>query len=299
MAVRFRVNSFTTEEWPMQEPLGFDDFSIGEEQSVSTVTAISWSAPGLGKHRRSVLAVLTSNLILSIWESESDPMEPESWERVLVINHSLRDYFSSHDDNTNTPNDREGLLRQWTRIRAFAWADPLRSEGNRGQPSYQSKWGMFILAVTNDNGEIFILRIISPYNMDLGQSTKWEVMLCWHDKALPATQTESQPVQLVQWSLLSAAMAEQLFVRDLVWGSWIYNEHYNAMLTYTWGAQCYSLKVTFILQPLHITAALDGEEQFTRNEIRNPVHASIIAANSCPMLSYCYQQADHVRFPTF
>ena len=293
LAVRLRVNSFTIDEWPMQEPSGSEDFSIGEEQSVGTVTALNWSAPGLGKHRRSVLAVLTSNLVLSLWESKANLKEPESWERVLVINHSLRDYFTDHDNNANTPDTKKGSLRRRQRIRALAWAEPLISEENNGHASYQSKWGTFLLAVTNDNGEIIILRMVNPYSMEVGQSSRWDAMVVWHGKARPATHAESRPTQQ---SLLSAKMAEIRFVRDLVWGSWMDTGNRNALLTYKWGAQIHSLKISFFLEPIHITATLDSKEEFARLVTREPVHTSTIIPNNCLMLS-CSYKADDVRSP--
>ena len=280
----------------MQEPDSFEHFSIGEELSLSTVTALSWSAPGLGTHRRSVLAVLTSNLVLSIWESKSDPREQESWERVLVINHSLRDYFSSHDGNINTSDGRRCSLRQRTRIRAFVWAEPLRWEGNHGHPSYQSKWGIFLLAVTNENGEIIILRIVSPYSMELGQSGEWVATVWWHSKAVPTADAESQPARPVQPSLLNAVMSGKQFIRDLAWGSWINGDDRIAVLTYRWDTQIYSLKVSFFCRPPHITVAFDFEGDFTRIPSRELVHNSIITPNECPMLTCCYKHVDDVRF---
>lgn len=292
-AVRFRVNGFSTEEWPMQEPWGFEHFSIGEEQAVSTVTALAWSAPGLGKNRRSVLAVLTSNLVLSIWESKSDPKEAESWERVIVVNHSLYDCYLVHDAHSNVPDARKGSLRQRTRIRAFAWAESLRSESNQGHASFQSKWGNFLLAVTNDNGEIIILRVVNPYSIESGLSSTWDATVLWHGKALPGTYT----VQPAQPSVLSAVMAEQRFVKGLMWGPWMHTENCSAMLTYAWGTLVYSLEVAFLSQPVHITAALDCEEISTTVETRGLVHTSTITQSDCLMLSCCYKQADDVRCP--
>lgn len=280
----------------MQEPDSFEDFSIGEELSLSTVTALRWSAPGLGKHRRSVLAVLTSNLVLSIWESKSDPRVQESWERALVINHSLRAYFSSHDDHTTTSDVRKGSLRQRTRIRAFVWAEPLRWEGTRGHPSYHSKWGIFLLAVTNENGEIIILRIVSPYSTELGKSGKWGSAVWWHGKAVPSADAESPPARPVQPSLLNAIMSGKRFIRELAWGSWIGANDRMAILTYRWGAQIYSLKVSFFCRPPRITVTLDFEGDFTMIPTRELVHNTIITPNECHVLTGCYKHVDDVRF---
>ena len=286
VAVRFRVNSFTTEEWPMQEPASFEDFSIGEEQSLGIVTALSWSAPGLAKHRRSVLAVLTSNLVLSLWESKTDPKEQESWERVLVVNQSLRDYFFQNDDETDASKNGEGLLRRRTRIRGSAWAEPMRWDGNHGNLSYQSRWGMFLLAVTNDNRDIIFLRIASPYSMEFGRSDRWNAMVWWHGRALPSTDEESQAVQP---SLLSATMAKKRFIRDLAWTPWQFPNHRDATLTYQCGGNFYSLRVIFFSRPFRITAGFEN----TWILIREPVSSPVGSLNECPVLSYC---TNNVRF---
>ncbi|KEF60815.1 uncharacterized protein A1O9_02377 [Exophiala aquamarina CBS 119918] len=107
-----RVNQFEFSEWPTQSLATLKHFSIGEEQSDSHVAAFAWSPSGLGLYRRSVLAVLTSNLILSFWETNGKLGE---WKRTCIVNHHFQPEPSpeSSDD-----------VRLKQRVRSFAWLPP-------------------------------------------------------------------------------------------------------------------------------------------------------------------------------
>ena len=122
--------------------------SISEEQAETFVVSLSWSAPGLALHRRSVLAILTSNHILSLWASNSDPTKSESWQRVLVINDFER------------PDSSQPTRRQY-RIRCYTWAPPAPCYGI-SMPCSVWKWGMHVLAVSDDHGSMQFLSILSP-----------------------------------------------------------------------------------------------------------------------------------------
>ena len=100
---------------------------MGEEQSTSQVIALEWSPPGLAKHRRSVLAVLTSNLLLSLWEATLNPAEASCWKSVAIVN----DYILRS--------------RKGKRVRTISWA----SEN--------------VLELTNDLGETLFMKVHHPY----------------------------------------------------------------------------------------------------------------------------------------
>ncbi|KAH0388095.1 hypothetical protein KCU89_g16892, partial [Aureobasidium melanogenum] len=55
--INLKTSFFTLDDIQLQLPLSWKNFSIGEEMSESFVHALDWSPPGLGKHKRSVLAV--------------------------------------------------------------------------------------------------------------------------------------------------------------------------------------------------------------------------------------------------
>ena len=80
-----RINNFDQTEWTYQSLAPLSRLSIGEEQSHSTVSALSWSPPGLAVHRRSVLAVLTTNLLLAFWETDGNL---DTWKRTCIVNYA-------------------------------------------------------------------------------------------------------------------------------------------------------------------------------------------------------------------
>jgi len=91
--VALKVPLFSTDELPLKEPAPMQSYSIGQEISNSSPTAIAWSPPGLAKHRKCALAVLTANLVLSMWATEGKPQDASSWNRRLIVNDALREYY--------------------------------------------------------------------------------------------------------------------------------------------------------------------------------------------------------------
>ncbi|MCJ1390292.1 hypothetical protein MMC18_003150 [Xylographa bjoerkii] len=144
------ANLFSSEEWPSQEPASLEALSIGEEQSASIVTAIAWSPAGLAKHKRSILAVLTSNLLLSLWDPGSNSSEASSWSRATIVN----DYLQAHFQVYNSTLD---VSRKRRRIRTICWAKELPKDIQAAQRCGQ------LLAVLNDNDEVIVFDISSPY----------------------------------------------------------------------------------------------------------------------------------------
>ena len=192
--VRIAVNKFTFEEWPQQEQSSFEDMSIGEEQAKATVAALEWSPPGLAKHRRPVLAILTSNLILSLWAANGNPADLNSWERVLVV-------------NTVLPSG----TRLQQRIRSMAWAPTKRQHADHRTPFSRRKWGIFIMAIADDSNGLYFLEITSPF---AGQSLAWNIeVLHHHDIPVPSS-SNNRP------SLFSHAINTNRFVDHIEFGNW-------------------------------------------------------------------------------
>lgn len=148
---RIRVNTFTTAEWAPVYPQNRDDFSLAAEQSNSTVIALAWSPPGLARFRRSVLAVLTSGLVLSLWE----PMGLQrQWTRVAIVNHAL------HPDPSN-PTQQTGLGLRQVNIRSFHWCPSLKTPSASTDPVLKpdSRWGTHLLMVATDASELVLMRV--------------------------------------------------------------------------------------------------------------------------------------------
>ena len=192
--LRLTVSKFTTEEWPHQEQASFKDMSIGEEQARATVTALAWSPPGLAKHRRSVLAVLTSNLILSLWACDSSPADLGSWKRVLVVNKVL---------------SSESRFEQ--RIRSMAWAPTNPQCVDRQTPFSRHKWGIPLIAIADDCNGLYILTILSPF---AGQSFAWEAEVLYRKKIPVSKSSNDRP------SLLNLALNANHFIDRLEFGKW-------------------------------------------------------------------------------
>lgn len=166
--ISFRINSYSVNEWPPQELNDLESFCIGEEQSSSTVVALSWSPVGLAKHKRSVLAVLATNHVLSLWASVSDLKTASTWERVLLVNKAF-----GTPDQRHAPRDEgaltcSGIPRRSARVQSMSWAptkpddsayykdDLQRATSKIGSPTQY-------LAVTNDADEVVILLIQSGW----------------------------------------------------------------------------------------------------------------------------------------
>lgn len=150
---RVRANLFTNSEWPTYLPGNRDEFSVAADLSESNVVGLAWSPAGLGKYRRSVLAVLTSNLVLSLWE----PIGlKKQWTRVAVANH----VFWSQLQPSQDPNSH-GFRK--VNIRSFTWCESLKpstpSAGSSFLHSHESRWGIPLLTVVNDFNEVMLVRV--------------------------------------------------------------------------------------------------------------------------------------------
>ena len=192
--VRITVSQFTKTEWPWKEQASFEDMSIGEEQARATITALAWSPYGLAKHRRSVLAVLTSNLILSFWASDSNPADLGSWGRVLIANKAL---------------SSGSRLQQ--RVRSMAWAPTDPQHVERQTPFSRRRWGIPLIAIADDSNGLYILKVSSPF---AGQSLAWNIELLHYEDVPVPNESNDRP------SLLTLAMNANHFVDRIAFGTW-------------------------------------------------------------------------------
>ncbi|KAJ5169972.1 Transcription factor IIIC zinc-finger [Penicillium coprophilum] len=153
LVARVRANLFTNSEWPSYLPGNRDDFSVAADLSESNVVSLAWSPAGLGKYRRSVLAVLTSNLVLSLWE----PIGlKKQWTRVAVVNHMFWPQLPPSQDP-----DSHGFRKVY--IRSFTWCESLKpstpAAGSSFLHSHESRWGIPLLTVVNDLNEVMLVRV--------------------------------------------------------------------------------------------------------------------------------------------
>lgn len=129
-----------------------DTFSLGEEQSSSHVLALAWSHHRLARYSRHVLAVLTSNLVLSLWELVDGYSK---WMRTVVVNNALREAFGL------SLRGKGSILQRKMHVRCFCWSpkcdeDDYHEDALHGHQAYRD---MSLLAVANDMNDITLIRV--------------------------------------------------------------------------------------------------------------------------------------------
>lgn len=194
-----RVDQFSHTEWPELPLATVQDLSLGEEQTDSTVVALSWSPPGLGVHRRCVLAVLTSNLLLSLWETDGSR---NGWQRTCVINH-----YVLNKSSVDASNLEARKVRRRARIRAFTWCRPLKI-----LPSDQ--WGAHCLIAVDDDDNVVVLSISKD---ESGEYGFWSIStLC------TAALTHNVPLQngATTMTKLQMTVLQRSYVKRLEVGEW-------------------------------------------------------------------------------
>jgi hypothetical protein len=243
--MKLRSNVFTSKEVPLSEPLSWDAFSTGEELSLRQVEAVEWSPPGLAKHRRCALAVLTANHILSIWECTGSVTDTSGWKRSVIVNHFLRNHFSQTAVNGISQSASEVLesAQKAQRVTAFAWSSPLKSVSQSADGSGEHlTWGGHYLAVATGSSKFLILgvekelRLHTPAEWKFTTETSFDL---WQDAkdtmkeapllaAMPAHFKPRLPVvETVAWSswkitddgryysLLAFILSRKLYIRSI------------------------------------------------------------------------------------
>ncbi|KAI8939105.1 hypothetical protein NX059_004941 [Plenodomus lindquistii] len=218
-----RVPLFSTEELPLKEPAPLQSYSIGEEISNSASISIAWSSSGLAKHRTCALAVLTSNLVLSVWSPEGKPQDEASWNRRLIVNDSLRRYFLTHtaDHSHHALPLEEEKLRLRSRVRAFTWAPPLPNRDPACVVGTRLSYGPHVVAVSNDDNRVIFVTIRSPTSTN-GLSTGWSAEVFTHFSVTPS------PEGIVSGPVVFEDMVEQQrYIPYLAWSPWIERKGYH------------------------------------------------------------------------
>ncbi|KAF1350322.1 hypothetical protein EJ07DRAFT_139398 [Lizonia empirigonia] len=225
--VPLQVPWFSNDELAVKDAAPLSNYSVGEEISPSVPIAIAWSSPGLAKYRRCALAVLTSNLILSIWSAEGKLQEETSWNRRLLINDSLIGHFTNSvaTNTSHVTSNPEEQLRLRTRIRAFTWAPSLPTIFNT--MGTQTSYGQQYLALANDDNQLVFLGVDSPTST-LGQSSDWKAKVLTHMSLdSEAESTFTDPL------FFDDLMKQQRFISHVAWSPWIKRDGcYQSIVVY-------------------------------------------------------------------
>ena len=288
--LHFVVTTFTNDEWPFQDQASFEDMSIGEEQARTTIIALSWSPPGLAKHRRSILAVLTSNLILSFWTSASDARDLNSWKRVVIVRDILSVETEASDNTMITK-------RRQQRVRSMAWAPAFLPPSE--EIAFQTRnWGKFLLAITDDDGGLHVLRVLSPFHNGL---MDWDITKLSYFKGLSSQiSTPFGPPQ-DRPSLLQISLRGHRFMDNVKFGSWTYDSSLGEIdLSYRFCDSIYLLTLSLSLDRVPTVTLKPVSKNQSQSHIINdysfdPITRSIPDAlqNQVPGLktSYSTQKA--------
>ncbi|KAI5304348.1 hypothetical protein KEM56_006604 [Ascosphaera pollenicola] len=209
--VKLQVNQFTYEEWPQLRHQPLNSFSPGEELSNSHVTKLEWSPDGVGPFTRAVLAVQTSNLLLSIWGLEDGNTR---WKRLMVVNQSLRSYFQPMCD------DNRVLLQKRQRIRSFSWSEALHLPAKSQFPEWrQGYW--FYMVIANDNREIVFLRF-DPEKRSTSGVKPLNIRVC--SSCIVEDLNVGQSYHPIRpGSIFSNIMTSKPCISDVTWGNWFSN----------------------------------------------------------------------------
>ncbi|OJD37099.1 short-chain dehydrogenase reductase sdr [Diplodia corticola] len=261
--VHIRTNLFSSTEVPPIDPLPLRANSIGEEISTSDTACIEWSPPGLAKHARCALAVLTTNLNLSLWVSDSDPKVTRGWRRALVLNHELDRYFQQvyAQEEIRVELEWETQRRLRRRIRSFAWSPQPRPSQPAEYSVQEAQFpinGSFI-AVSNDDNDVVILRVDSPYSFYSPPSAQWSARAEAHFSFEPKIDLRRTPRPF----LLIEAMGEQRYIGNLAWSPWTTNSHGvpEAILAYTTNHSVHLRRIR--ISPFSSDVSLDQTDIFS------------------------------------
>lgn len=226
-------------------PQNRDYFSIAVEQSISTVLGLAWSPSGLAQFRRSVLAVLTSNLILSLWEPVGAKGQ---WARVGIVNHVF------HPDSA-TLKDLTGVDLRRFNIRSFQWCSPLyvprHTNGSNSLADPENRWGVHFLTVATDANEVALLRVRRLAGLQASTQPYHVEKLAIHFMRANGSHFS----KTCTGSLLHSALQHKARITSVSCGPWldtfIANEHgahfATAVIAVVYGTQLRLVKATVAL----------------------------------------------------
>ncbi|KAF2807711.1 uncharacterized protein BDZ99DRAFT_420176 [Mytilinidion resinicola] len=243
--VNLATSLWTSTELPLKYPAPFGTFSVGEEISASAVVSLEWSPPGISKHRRSALAVLTSNLVLSLWAPESSPKVPASWERRLIVNDCIEPYLGNFDRNETYDNEEERMdkRRLRMRLRSFTWCSTNPDRGLSSNIGSRLHWGPYILAMSNDDNQVLFVSVESPYT-SVSSDQGWKATVIGHFSL-----GVSEPVPY-STAVFEDFIQQQRCVSHLAWSPWSHrgDGRLDSVLSYASNDKLYARNIVLRIE---------------------------------------------------
>ncbi|KAH4898591.1 hypothetical protein HBI80_182070 [Parastagonospora nodorum] len=259
--IPLQVPWFTNEELPIKRPAPLANYSLGEEISSSAPTAISWSPPGLAKHRRCALAALTANLVLSIWSAEGKLEEASSWDRRLIVNNALAEYFMGHarEEVSHVAATFNERMRLRTRVRAFTWAPALPNSHTSSTLGSRLSYGQHIIAVCNDDNHLALVAINSS-TTSYAADPNWHAEVLTHVSVVPNSDSIFPAP-----SSFADRMKQQRQISHVSWSPWITRgDCHHAILLYATNEDVRARIVTY----MHDSVGLGDEVVYPNIEMR-------------------------------
>ncbi|KAI5813132.1 transcription factor IIIC subunit delta N-term-domain-containing protein [Pyronema omphalodes] len=203
-------------------------YSIGEEQGPGYGRIIAWSPLGLSRYRKSLLAVVSTNYKIYIFE----PVGRMSDDMRVV--HDLTPMLADYDGLPE--GDEKVMEKAWRkRLRArcmgMAWSQACVTEGNR--------WGESLVALANDYLEIVLFRVSYDKKEIVGHF-------------VPFAEEN-----------VAKYLGERLtHVSNIKWSPWVHYEDkkYWAFLAYSWNGMIMVSTITMDMGDLNSPKiAVEGE----------------------------------------
>jgi hypothetical protein len=250
--IHLRINEFSEDEVAIEGPASSSIASIGEELSTSEVSALAWSPQGLAKYERCALAILTQNLVLSIWTPGLSPRTPHSWNRVIVVNHELERYLKEI-----RPSASPETLKQLRRIRAFSWSPAAAFDGVNEN----------FMVLANDSNEIIIFWVPSKPVESAGNDAEFSVRALAHFPADPSTDIASIPDST--WTF-EDYLDNRVAATHISWSPWAHLEENHSLVAVI----AYATRMHLRFRQVHVTMS-EGVPKVTVGEqcVKSPFTA--------------------------
>ncbi|KAF2457436.1 transcription factor IIIC subunit delta N-term-domain-containing protein [Lineolata rhizophorae] len=281
---RIKVDLFSDAEVPLDFPASFSTWSVGAELSESNVVALSWSPLGLAKSRRCALAVLTSNHVLSIFESEDQPTNEESWKRVLIVNRALDKFIlEQYPESSKEKPGRTGRFTSALHIHGFAWAQSTNEIEWTKPDVYQEApaWGDFFLSIATRAHGIIIVRIKSPHDPSRPDVSEWAVSVVSHMRGPAFPIADAPPPNAM---LFDDYVNYNKFLSRVAWSPWslsVDGPQLTSVLALSSGTDLMLSRVEYNISSGELSVKYDGPGNFLSRSIALRPHGPLAW---CPKL---------------
>ncbi|KAF2157826.1 hypothetical protein K461DRAFT_290101 [Myriangium duriaei CBS 260.36] len=241
------VGRYTETEVPLRQTLPWSSFSIGEELSERQVTVLAWSPPRLGMFGRSVLAVLTADDILSIWECHGKLDAKHHWRRALMVNDALKSHHTRNASNADKGHDNDSASHRLVRVKSFSWAQlPETHDQTMRLESVLSEASHF-MAVSDDNGGIAVLQLRSPHDLMHPNGDHWSCDVVSYFIAATIEDTS------ITRCLPATFFPPPTIATQLSWSPWVIDSTHNVTSTLA-----YTIDSILHLRAIQATAGSEG-----------------------------------------